>query len=359
MIGHSHVGRRRGPFLVWLLLGACSGGDQLVSSESPIRPVDPIAPPGDSIVPPADSEPPPPPQGPPDSVIPPDTTGGPPEPPPNPPDTVTPPPPSGSPDHAGIPFGPTAVPSTSYSAVLNGALKNGQPEQVMTELAAARQRSARIIISFTGNERAFRDKDGFSLPMWKARVDRFRHLDLAPYIADGTLMGHLIMDEPSDPSNWNGKEVPRADIEAMAKYSKEIWPTLTTIVRAWPWYLKGYEYKNLDATWIQYHARFGDMDEFIRTHFREAQAMGLVVVAGLNVINGGGKDSGMPSFSKGKTAMSPSQLRAWGGRMLEEDICLFLMWNYRSEYFSRQDITAAVAELSEQARRRPKKSCRK
>ena len=241
--------------------------------------------------------------------------------------------------------------------MFSGALQNGQPDEMLPGLEAARRANARVMINFAGAEHNSRDQNGFSLTKWKQRVDRFRGIDFESYIADGTLIGHLIMDEPSDPSNWNGKKVPLADIEAMAKYSKDIWPSLTTIVRGWPSYLKGYPYRYLDATWIQYHARFGDIESFLSTNLREAKALGLAVVGGMNVINGGGEDSGMPSFEKGKRAMSPSQLRSWGGRFLREDVCLFLLWNYRSEYFSRPDVKAAMEDLSQEARKRPKRAC--
>lgn len=269
-----------------------------------------------------------------------------------------PPPPVGAPTHTGVGFGPTANPVENYGPVYNGALKNGNPISLMAELQAARRANTRIIVSFTGNEHAYRDSDGFSFTKWKQRVDRFRGLDIESYIADGTLMGHLIMDEPNDANNWNGKRVPLSDIEAMAKYSKDIWPNLTTIIRAWPWFLKGYSYKHLDATWIQYHERLGDIDSFLSTNLREAKALGLAVVGGLNVLNGGGKDSGMPSFRANSKAMNASQLRSWGGKFLNQEVCLFLLWKYRPDYFSRSDIKAAMEELSAQARRRPKTSCR-
>jgi hypothetical protein len=65
----------------------------------------------------------------------------------------------------------------------------------------------------------------------------------------------------------------------------------------------------------------------------------------------------MPSSGDGKYPMNASQVRTWGGRFLEEDVCLFLLWNYRPEYFGRPDITAAMEDLSRQARNRPKRPC--
>ncbi len=356
----------------WLLLVAlagagCGGGERLVSAEVPLVPSDSVDSPADSVPTPPpdppDSVTPPPPQ-PPDTfrppTPPPDTVVPPPETPPDPQDSVSPPPlpPADPPTHTGIGFGPIAVPWGSYGRVYSGALYNAPPEVVLESLEAARRGNARVMLNLAGAEHNLRDSKGFSFTKWKARVDRFRGIRFESYINDGTLIGHLIMDEPSDPSNWNGKSVPTSEIEAMAKYSKELWPGLATIVRGWPSYLKGYSYKHLDATWIQYHARFGELESFLDNNLREANAIGLAVVGGLNVIKGGGEDGlGLFPNNDGKFSMSASQLRAWGRRFLQEDVCLFLLWDYRSEYFSRSDIKAVMEELAEQARQRPKRNC--
>jgi hypothetical protein len=325
--------RFRAASLVLLALGAaaCSNGDGLANSENP-PPVD-TTPPIDTTPPPIDTTPPP------IDTTPPPIDSGPP------------------PTHVGIGFGPTASPWELYGPIYSGSNQNGQPDNVLANLAAARRASARITISFTGNEQYNRDENGFSLAKWKQRVDRFRGMNFDSYIADGTLLGHLILDEPSDPGNWSGKIVPQADIEAMAKYSREIWPNLTVIIRAWPDYLEGGSYPNLDATWIQYHERFGDIENFISKRLHTAHDLGLTVVGGLNVINGGGPNSGMPSYSTGKRAMNATQLRNWGERMMKEDICLFILWEYRESYFSRPDIQEAMEHLADVARGRPKRDC--
>lgn len=342
MTADSFVGRLvwlRGtsPIIMALGLAACSGGENLRSVQEPT-----------DSTPPVDSTPPP------DSTPPVDSTP--------PPVDSTPPPIDSAPprEHVGVAFGPTDVPWDGYSEVFTGALQNGQPDSVLASLEAARSGNARIMISFTGNEQWNRDQNGFSLAKWKQRVDRFRGLNLESYIADGTLIGHFLLDEPSDRNNWNGFQVPHQQIEEMARYSKEIWPNLTTIIRAWPEYLQGHSYPSLDATWIQYHARFGDMERFIDTRLHEAQKLGLSVVAGLNVVNGGGLDSGMPSYEGPKNAaMNASQVRTWGERLLQEDVCLFLLWNYRPDYFTRQEIQEAAEYLSGIARNRPRRSCDK
>lgn len=216
------------------------------------------------------------------------------------------------------------------------------------------------MLSMVGAERRIRGKDGhFSLEKWKQRLDRYRGFDISSYIEDGTIMGHYIMDEPHDRTNWNGKLVSHAEVDAMAKYSKEIWPSMVTIIRGWPDYLKGYQYRYLDAAWAQYSDRFGEINAFISNNVRDAKASGLGLVVGLNLL-AGGDNTGISGFYAGKYAMSASQVRRWGGALLDEPhVCAFISWKYDETYFSRSDIRAALEELSQKARARPKKACTK
>jgi hypothetical protein len=283
-----------------------------------------------------------------------------------PPDSTVPPPdssgsgnPAGSPTHVGIPFGPYHLPPELYGAGFSGSLLAARPDSLLIALQDARRASARILIGLTGSESRLLGEDGhFSLEVWKRRVDRFRGVDLSSYIEDGTIIGHYIMDEPHDPTNWGGRVVSRSDIDEMARYSKELWPSMLTIIRGKPDYLKGYQYKYLDAAWAQYTVRFGSIEGFISANVQDAQASGLTLVAGLNVLNGGSPTSGIPGTRAGKYGMSPSELKAWGGALLAEPyICAFIVWKYDSQYFSRPAIKAAFEDLEQVARSYPKKSC--
>jgi hypothetical protein len=334
--------------LVWLALalavGACGGSSEALSSDTPL-------PPGDSLTPPTPAPPPPS-----------DTSA------PSPPPPAPPPPPVGPPTYTGIPFGPnvytkhassaSVLPPSSLSPAFNALMTAAYPATLLAKLDAARRTNSRVLLSFAGNSDLYRDSNGFNLQIWKQRVDKFRGIDLSSYIADGTLMGHFIMDEPSDPSNWFGHTVALADIEEMARYSKEIWPGLPAIIRGWPAYLKGYQYKYLDAAWAQYVDRFGPIDDFIASNVRDAQASGLALVLGLNVVAGGGQ-SGIKGYYYDKPAMTAEQVRTWGGALLAQPyVCAFFMFQYNQDYFARPDIEAAVAELSAKAQSLPILPCR-
>jgi hypothetical protein len=278
-------------------------------------------------------------------------------------DSLPPPPDSTAPVitpvHVGIPFGPYALPPALYGQEFNGAYRpRWRHAPLLADLEAARRANTRVVLNFTGSERYLSDEHGFSFAKWKQRVDLHRGIDFTSYIADGTIIGHFIMDEPDDPSNWHGKQVSVSDIEEMAKYSKEIWPSMPTIIRVTPDYFKGHRFQYLDAAWAQYLDRFGPLDAFITNHIREAQESGLALVGGLNVLNGGSKSSSIPGRKVGKNAMSASEIRTWGGAILDQPhFCAFIMWEYDQSYFSRPDIKAALADLKKKAESHPKKAC--
>jgi hypothetical protein len=260
--------------------------------------------------------------------------------------------------HVGIPFGPSHLP-TSLLGLTSATLRTANPLTIMDDLAAARRVGARVVLAMAGNERRYRDAQGhFSFAMWKARIDRFRGLDFSPYVRDGTIVGHYILDEPHDRTNWGGTLVTRAEVDQLARYSKGLWPNMPTLVRSWPAYLKGYQYKYLDAAWAQYSQRFGPIQDFIRANVRDAKATGLALVVGLNLLAGGGKAQGIQGYSGSRYAMNASQVRSWGAALLAEPYaCAFIGWKYDARYFARSDISSAITALGAKARQHPNHAC--
>ena len=297
---------------------------------------------------------------PPDTTVTPPVDSGPPTPPP-PGDSLPP----YDPTYTGIPFGPAQQPPETFAPNFNGTILSGHAETLISDLEKARRSDTRVLINFSGKETNIRDANGFNMSIWKARVDRYRPLNLQKYIDEGTIVGHFLMDEPSDPSNWNGDQVTPAEIDEMAEYSKGIWPTMPTVIRAYPDYLKagGYQYRYLDAVRIHYLDRLGDVDEFITEMVQGAEDLHLALIGGLNVLNGGSKDSGIPGAAEGKFAMNADELRAWGTKYLNNaPLCAFFLWQYDEhflEYYERPGIKEALADLKKIAEGMPKKACKK
>lgn len=356
-----------GGFL-FLMGVACSSGDGVGPTSESALPLDPTAVPADSIAAPVDSTAQP--------VTPGDSTLTPPV-----DSTVTAPDPSLPPPtdtvginglimntsaHAGIAFGTFNMDNTVLSSVHTGSLRAGTTtNSFITVLTGAKAKGARLVIKLTGGSTGHvKNADGtFSFSKWKALMDTYRSSAsrFTPFITDGTIIGHYLVDEPNFPHRWGGKAIPQATIEAMAKHSKQIFPGMLTIVRAVPTWLASapVTYTYLDAGWAQYTAVKGDAIRWVTAEVAAAKSKGLGLVTSLNVLDGGNGSSGIRGTSSGKYSMSASELRSYGNAMLNQSYsCGFFQWMYNSTYFGRSDIKSAMSELSAKARAHSKTSCR-
>jgi hypothetical protein len=262
----------------------------------------------------------------------------------------------------GVVFASFDLPNTLLSSVHTGAVRTPDQNTILTQLATARAKGARFVLKLAGgSDRWVKNADGsFNFEKWKSMVSRYKDLDISSFIADGTILGHYLLDEPNLASRWGGKIIPQATVEAMAQYSKQLWPGMLTFVRVVPSWLTAapVTYTYLDAGWAQYAARKGDPATWLAGEVAAAQAKGLGLLVSLNVLNGGNGSSGMHGPAGGKYSMSAAELRSYGGALLDQAYtCGLLMWMYNSAYFGRSDIQAAMADVSAKARSHVKTSC--
>lgn len=252
----------------------------------------------------------------------------------------------------GIPFGTFNLPNTAFGDRYNGAHRNIAPADLLASLSAIQGRGGRVVLVLAGGPNNYKDAEGhFSFDLWRSRVDRYRTVDFSSFIADGTVFGHYLLDEPNDPSNWNGEPISGDTLEAMAQYSKQIWPDLTTIVRAEPGYLAkaGIAYRSLDAAWAQYVSRKGDVTDYVSRNVSDAQSLGLGLVVGLNILAGG----------PGGVAMTAGEVRDWGSVLLNSSYpCAFISWKYDTTYLASSEVGESMDALRSEAQGRSSKTCR-
>jgi hypothetical protein len=254
----------------------------------------------------------------------------------------------------GIPFGAFALPLNLYGSTFTGGHMNPvQPESLLARLAAVRSARARVDLMFVGSPVNYINDDGtFNFSKWKARVDRYSGVDFSSYISDGTVIGHYLIDEPHCTTCWGGKAIPQDTVEAMAQYSKQYWPTMTTIAREAPTWLAGYSgrYVYLDTGWAQYTVRQGDINTYLADNVAAAKSEGLGLIVGLNLLKGGVDLS----------SLTASQLKTFGSVLLSSSyVCAFIPWQYNADYFSRTDIKSAMEFLSKKAKRHAPSSCQR
>jgi hypothetical protein len=269
---------------------------------------------------------------------------------------------SGALSKRGIAFGPYNLPSNLYNSTYTGSAIAAGPSDIIPRLQAARRSGARVLVRMSAREKYWLNRNHtVNLSKWKAQIARFKRLNLQQFIKDGTLLGHILIDEPHDKSNWGGKPVPFATLEAMARYSKQLYPGLTTVVRSYATWLQGarFRWKYLDATMAQYSARKGEVNKWIRAESSAARKEGLGLIVSLNVLNGGNRASRLRGLYRGNYAMSASQLRSWGNVLASNNLsCGMFFWNYNRTYMSRSDIKSALSYLSSRTKSRSRQSCR-
>ncbi len=268
-------------------------------------------------------------------------------------------------DRPGIVFGTFNMRNTYLNSVHTGWMNGGplEPTNILTWLAEARGKGGRAVVKLSkGKDSYIKNGDGtFSLSKWKSLVSRYRTVNLNPFIQDGTIVGHYLIDEPHLASRWGGRPISQQTVEEMAAYSKQLWPEMATLVRVAPSWLSNASttYRHLDAGWTQYTVGKGDAAKWVAAETSAAKRKGLGLVVGLNVINGGNGSSGIRGSRSGEWAMSGSEIRSYGSAMLgEAHACAFFSWQHDTDYYDRSDVRSAMADVSAKARSHVKTSCR-
>jgi len=242
-----------------------------------------------------------------------------------------------------VPLGPYHLPPDRFAPPFRLAMAAPtRPDEAIPLLEAARAKGVHIFIHLTGGRGRHQNPDlSFSLERFTQLLEAYRDVDFDPYVRDGTLLGHMLFDEPHDPTNWNGKPVPFETIDAAAAASKRLFPTVPVGIGSPPsWLRSGAPYKSLDFGSAQYTAKRGDPKAWVKDEVAAAAEARLKLVLSLNVLDGGAVRARQP--------MSAEQLGAVGKECLRQPGVLgLLMWKWDEAYFTRPDIRDVLNALAE------------
>ncbi|GIW99017.1 MAG: hypothetical protein KatS3mg111_2350 [Pirellulaceae bacterium] len=242
-----------------------------------------------------------------------------------------------------VPFGPFHLPPEMFGKPFNltmAAVRS--PADAIRILQAAKQNRTQVLIHLSGGRNRHRNPDGsFSLERFTIQLQRFKDVDFQPFVEDGTLIGHLLFDEPHDPSNWNGRPVPYQTIDAAAAASKRLFPELPTGVGSHASFLAaGAPFKHLDFVSAQYSARRGEFQTWLQRQVEGTQQIKLKLVISLNVLDGGDP-------RQRRQPMSAIMLQRTLGAAISEPTAMgVLMWKWDPGYFNRPDIRKVLAEVA-------------
>ena len=117
-------------------------------------------------------------------------------------------------------------------------------DTLILQVNAARSKGQRLVLAMTGGSYTqFLTNGQFDLTKWKNRMNTYNKSALrtavAAAVADGTVIGNQLIDEPETPQ-W-GTKLTKPMIDQMAVYVKNIFPTLPVGVNHGP---PGYKWRS-------------------------------------------------------------------------------------------------------------------
>ncbi len=248
---------------------------------------------------------------------------------------------------------------------------------IVLRINSARQRKLKMLTHMTGGSHSIYITNGkFDLAKWKAGMDTYKTSAImsavSTAVADGTIIGNSVMDEPNHDS-WGGV-MTKAIVDQMCAYQKGIFPTLPAgVVHNHDALEPTKSYAVCDFIVDQYGHRLtmGDI-----AAFRDAAlALGTrdhhAIFFSLNILDGGIQDTNnngawecpTPS-TEGQGTYSPNcrmtadQVRTFG-LTLGAAGCGLTMWRYDAAFMARADNQAAFLDVAASLALLPMTTCKR
>jgi hypothetical protein len=282
--------------------------------------------------------------------------------------------------YSGVPFGPYGLYATVTGfewgpAPMTASLDNTFANSIVQRINAARLKRHRLVLAMTGGQsREYTTNGKFDLGKWKARMNTFNTSTIkqavAAAVADGTVIGNKLIDEPETPK-WGGA-VTKPMIDAMASYVKNMFPTLPVGVAygapGFRWRASEH-YRVVDWVVSQYQWSFnqGGITAWRDEVLRWARAEGVTPGFSLNIMDGGINDkvgswdcagTGGKGTIAQRCRMTADQVRSWG-RAIGPSGCVMLMWRYDDAFMSKSANQAAFRDVASLLNSSPRRSCRR
>jgi hypothetical protein len=249
-----------------------------------------------------------------------------------------------------LPFGPKQLTSDVFSSPYTGGYVNaGSIDKLNTILPIARAQGARLIIKLPPDRALFQNPDGtFNIDLWKRAIDRLRPFDFAPYVADGTVIGAELINEPHDPNNWGGVPLTKAQFEECGAYAKSIWPTLPVGGGRSDYLLANAPWQHIDFGHSQYHMRKGDIHRWVATTVQQSKGAGVALLMSLDFLAG----------QLDNAAMTAAQLDYYYSAMVSETYsCALTGYMYNTTYLAQPDVASVMVKINNLAKAHPAPPC--
>lgn len=289
-----------------------------------------------------------------------------------------------APPSSGIPFGPYGAWSGTRlkpnTDVFTAAMGSFTPSEIVAALGIAHERRKQLVVSFTGGAHQRYLTDGvFDMSKWRARLDAYNtgsiRAAVAEAVANGTLIGNSVMDEPhvkglGDGNTWGpAGTMTKARVDTLCGYVKAIFPTLPVgVVHPHNAFEPSRSYRVCEFLVDQYSQRQGDVTQFRDAGLALARRDGMALIFSLNILNGGVQaprsggwecpagTSGGRGTSRPNCRMTPEQIRDWG-TLLGTAGCAMLLWRYDDSFMADPANEQAFRDVAGRLATLPHRSC--
>jgi hypothetical protein len=235
------------------------------------------------------------------------------------------------------------------------------PQGLLALLAKLRANQQRAFLALTGGRHDLYITDGkFDLDKWKGGVSRYDtptlRAALESGVADGTILGYNMLDEPPHPS-WGGAFT-KALVDSMAAYCKSILPFMPCGVAVNHRWRPTERYNLVDfiitQTWMETESPAVFRDSAVAM----AKRNGVALVLAFNLF-GAAPSPGCETRGN-RCLMRAAEVREWGRTFVSEPYaCAVTMWHYDPTMWGRPEYQAQFQDVASVARQRVAKPCRR
>lgn len=296
----------------------------------------------------------------------------------------------------GVPFGAFGLLQGDHPpASLRLHVGSVSAGSVDNRLSEARNKGYRLVFTMTGGSHAqyMSDKNGgtcdlteyrngrcvFDLSRWKQKMNTFNTAAIrdmvAKGVADGTIVGNSVMDEPhvcgsGDGNNWGPcGTMTKAMVDGMCGYVKNIFPTLPVGAgHAHDKFQPEKNYAVCDFIMDQYSTRRGDVSDYRDASLAWGRRSGITILFSMNVLNGGKQDrdgnwdckdeGGMKGTREPNCKMTGSQIQQYG-LVLGPAGCALNTWTYEETFYNKPANEDAFQTIANKLAQVPAKECRR
>lgn len=282
----------------------------------------------------------------------------------------------------GIPFGindfwVNATTTRSTGAAAFTASREYFPASEMVgHIQAARAKGVHLVLVMTGaSHDRYKSNGVFDQGKWQAAMETFNTQAIrdavAEGVADGTIIGNSVMDEPQQSGtttkDWGPPgTMTKVRVDQLCAYVKNIFPALPVGVgHDHNAFEPNESYQVCEFYMPQYAARKGNVTAWRDAALAMATRDGMEIILSMNLLDGGPQDKtgawdcpgtgGLGTHSR-NCRMSPEQVREVG-KVLGPVGCAFVSWRYDATFMGKPENQAAISDVAITLAGLPRRSC--